>query len=405
TTLFRSVTPVAAPVVTYGKAADTAGPVSVGDEITYTVTVTVANSQLTADLVVTDTLGTGLAFGEVLGSSAEFACTGGLECTLPAGTVPGTYTVSYTAVVTDAAVGTVRTAVVAQGGNDDPSGPPPSCAGECEVVTPVAAPVVTYGKAADTAGPVSVGDEITYTVTVTVANSQLTADLVVTDTLGTGLAFGAVQGNSAEFACTGGLECTLPAGTVPGTYTVSYTAVVADAAVGTVRNAVVAQGGNDDPSGPPPSCAGECEVVTPVAAPVVTYGKAADTAGPVSVGVEITYTVTATVANSQLTADLVVTDTLGTGLAFGEVLGSSAEFACTGGLECTVPAGTVPGTYRVSYTAVVTDAAVGTARNAVVAQALHDAPPSSPPSCAGECEVVTPVAAPVVTYGKAADTA
>src|SRR5690606_39893550 len=124
-----------------------------------------------------DTLGAGLAFGAVEGIRDVFVTRVRMGSLPISGTVPGTYTVSYTAVVTDAAVGTVRNAVVAQGGDDDPSGPPPSCAGECEVVTPEAGPVVAYGQAADTAGPVSVGDEITYTVTVTVANSQLTAAL------------------------------------------------------------------------------------------------------------------------------------------------------------------------------------------------------------------------------------
>src|SRR5690606_6971039 len=129
--------------------------------------------------------------------------------------------------------------------------------------TPVTAPAVTYAKSASTAGPVAVGDTITYTLTATVTNSQLTSDLVLTDTLGTGLTFGSVTAAGAYTANTAGapvLTFTLPAGTVPGTYTVSYTAQVNDQAVGTVNNAVVGNQGG---------CSGDCDTDTPVTAPAV----------------------------------------------------------------------------------------------------------------------------------------
>src|SRR5690606_23117269 len=166
-----------------------------------------------------------------------------------------------------------------------------TCDADCDVDVPVTDPSVTYNKSADTAGPVSVGDVITYTLTATVTNSQLVTDLVLTDTLGVGLTFGSVT-NAGAFTCTGSLSCTLPAGTVPGTYTVTYTATVNDQATGTVSNAVVAQGGNDDPSGPPPSCAGECEVVVEVEQDVTTV-RIVKQASPreVRVGDLVRYTV------------------------------------------------------------------------------------------------------------------
>src|SRR5690606_11611829 len=116
--------------------------------------------------------------------------------------------------------------------------------------------------------------------------------------------------NPTPFVCTGELECTLAAGTLPGTYTVAYTATVNAEAVGQVSNAVVGNQGD---------CEVDCEIDVPVEDPSVTYNKEADTAGPVSVGDTITYTLTATVSESQLVTDLVLTDTLGTGLTFGTV--------------------------------------------------------------------------------------
>src|SRR5690606_6267744 len=237
--------------VAYNRTADTAGPVSVGDTITYTLTATVSESQLVADLVLTDTLGTGLTFGSVT-NAGDFTCTGSLSCTLPAGTVPGTYTVTYTATVNDQAeIGRAT-------GREGNQG---TCDVDCDKEEPGADPSGSYNKTADTAGPVSVGDTITYTLTATVSDSQLVADLVLTDTLGTGLTFGSVT-NAGVFTCTGSLSCTLPAGTVPGTYTVTYTATVNDQAVGTVANAVVGNQG---------TCDVDCDIEVPVADPSVSY--------------------------------------------------------------------------------------------------------------------------------------
>src|SRR5690606_22470407 len=334
--------PIASPEVTYNKEADTAGPVSVGDTITYTLPATASEAQRVADRVLTDTQGRGLDLGTVT-PVAPFTCNSAnpLACTLPAGAVPGTYTVAYTATVNAEAVGQVSNAVVGNQGD---------CEVDCEIDVPVEDPSVTYNKEADTAGPVSVGDTITYTLTATVSESQLVTDLVLTDTLGTGLTFGTVgaqtstdAANPTPFVCTGELECTLAAGTLPGTYTVAYTATVNAEAVGQVSNAVVGNQGD---------CEVDCEIDVPVEDPSVTYNKEADTAGPVSVGDTITYTLTATVSESQTVADLALTDTLGTCLSFGTGGPQTSTLAPTrrpsertGELECTLAAGTLPGTY------------------------------------------------------------
>src|SRR5690606_12503922 len=152
-----------------------------------------------------------------------------LACTLPAGTVPGTYTVSYTATVNAAAVGTVNNAGVGNQG---------ACVDACDIETPVEEPSVTYNKTADTAGPVSVGDTITYTLTATVSESQLVTDLVLTDTLGTGLDLGTVT-PVAPFSCNSATPpaCTHTLALHDALPILSYTATVNAAAVGTVNNA------------------------------------------------------------------------------------------------------------------------------------------------------------------------
>ncbi|MBD9437859.1 isopeptide-forming domain-containing fimbrial protein, partial [Pseudoxanthomonas sp. PXM03] len=295
-----------APAVTFTKTANTTGPVVVGDTITYTLTTVVANSQTTSVTTLTDRLGTGLTFGSVTNAGAYTANTAGapvLTFTLPAGTVPGTYTVSYTATVNADAFGMVRNSasclrgpVGGSGGDPSnpggPSGSSPCGNGFTEI--PVTAPAVTYSKSASPTGPVAVGETITYTLTTVVANSQTTSVTTLTDTLGTGLDFVAVT-NAGAYTCnsTNPLVCTLPVGTVPGTYTVTYTATVNAQAVGTVDNAVV---------GTNATCTTNCGTSTPVTAPAVTYSKSASPTGPVAVGETITYTLTTVVANSQTTS-------------------------------------------------------------------------------------------------------
>src|SRR5690606_27487880 len=160
--------------------------------------------------------------------------------------------------VNDQAVGTVANAVVGNQG---------TCDVDCDIEVPVADPSVTYNKTADTAGPVSVGDTSSYTLTATVSESQLVAELVLNDAVGTGLALGTVT-PVAPFTCNSAnpLACTLPAGTVPGTYTVTYTATVNDQAVGTVANAVVGNQGD---------CEVDCEIDVPVANPAIDVEKVA----------------------------------------------------------------------------------------------------------------------------------
>src|SRR5690606_38191634 len=150
-----------------------------------------------SDVVVTDSLGSGLTFGEVT-EQGSFGVSGNVF-TLPAGTVPGTYTIEYTATVNaDAATGTVTNSVNAVGGGDptDPNGPTvDSCAaGNCSTDHPVDKPVVTLSKSANPADGIAfkAGEPPTFTVLVPYTTLFRSSDVVVTDSLGSGLTFGEV---------------------------------------------------------------------------------------------------------------------------------------------------------------------------------------------------------------------
>lgn len=98
------------------------------------------------------------------------------------------------------------------------------------------------------------GSTITYALMVAVSNGSTTADVVLTDTLGAGLTFGAVTNNPGGFVAGGtGNDRTfsLASGAVPDTYMVEYTATVnSDATGSTVNNNLLLSGGGD----PDPEC-------------------------------------------------------------------------------------------------------------------------------------------------------
>src|SRR5690606_35937911 len=299
--------PVANGRATCRERADTAGPVAVGDANTYTLTATVSASQLTTDLVLTDTLGTGLTFGTVTAAGDFTPDTSGapvLTFTLPAGTVPGTYTVSYTATVNDQAAGQVSNAVVGDQG---------TCAVDCDIDVPVADPTVTYNKASDpaTGTLVVAGQTVIYTLTVLIENSATSDDVVLTDTFsGAQTLTGTLPEGCAGNAT--GLVCTLPAGTAPGTYAFTYATVVGANATGSIGNVVVATGDDD------PSC-DVCMTEQPLANPAVEVDKVATlttengTPGVGNTGDVITYAVTVRNSGDVALDNIVVIDTFNGG--------------------------------------------------------------------------------------------
>ncbi len=387
-------------LVTYGKTVNTPGPVAVGDIVNFALTVTVAYAPSPYDITLTDTLGTGLTFNAITAAGAFTCGVNGstVTCTLPPGQVPGTYTVGYTARVNSAATGTVDNSVT--GTSADPADPaPPTCAGTCVTSTPVTPPAVGYAKTADTAGPVRAGDTITYTLTATVTGSQTTADTTLTDALGTGLAFGAVTDAGIATCSASGavLRCTVPTGTIPGTYPVMYTATVTNEAPagGTVDNAVT--GSSADPANPP-TCDGTCIVPVTVIAAEVEVIKTADPAPgtELEVGQSITYTLSASITGAALNGALVLTDTPGAGLTVGTLPAGCVAGNAT--ITCTLPAGTPAGVYTFTYPATINDQADASVTNAVVAQSNGNLTNVTCVSCALE----HPVAASALRIAKVA---
>ncbi|SDQ34854.1 OmpA family protein, partial [Pseudoxanthomonas sp. CF125] len=357
------------PTITVSKSVNPASgtAVSVGDTLTYTLTVNVANAATTAAEVLTDTLGAGLTAGTL-----PAGCTAAgqvITCTLATGAAIGIHTFIYTATVDAAAATSVSNSVTTSTGN---------CA-SCTTTNPVA-PRVAVNK---TANPISgetveVNDIVTYTVTVTVANSATIAAVSLIDTVSAGQtllpATFQVPAGGACNAVAGGLECSLAAGTTPGSYAFTYQVQVDAGATGSIGNTVVANGGG----GEEPDCQ-SCSTEHRVAEPIVAVTKSSDPGGgaTLQVGDTIQYTLTVDVSQAATTSDLVLDDTPSAGLTLGAL-----PAGCTpsgAGLRCVLASGSAPGTYTFTYPATINANTGATVSNVVLANGGGSQ--QNPPSC------------------------
>ncbi|QWP77032.1 DUF11 domain-containing protein [Lysobacter sp. K5869] len=390
---------VSLPDITSSKSSNpaTGATVNPGDTITYTLSTTVATAALTEVYTLTDTLSGRQTFGSVT-NAGSYTCsgTGPVVCTLPSGTLPGTYTLTYTTTVDANASGTVGNSVAGTGGGD----PTPTCT-DCTTTHTVALPDITSSKSSNpaTGTTVNPGDTITYTLSTTIATAALTTDYTLTDTLSGRQTFGSVT-NAGSYTCsgTGPVVCTLPSGTLPGTYTLTYTTTVDANASGTVGNSVAGTGGGD----PTPTCT-DCTTTHTVALPDITSSKSSNpaTGTTVNPGDTITYTLSTTITTAALTADYTLTDTLAGRQTFGSVT-NAGSYTCsgTGPVACTLPSGTLPGTYTLTYTTTVDANASGTVGNSVAGTGGGD----PTPTCT-DCTTTHTVALPDITSSKSSNPA
>ncbi|MDQ8050858.1 OmpA family protein [Luteibacter sp.] len=344
------VTPLAGTVASSKSANPVSGStVAVGQTIEYTLTTTVSGAPLANPVTLSDALGAGLAFDSVT-SAGSFSCsgTGPVNCALPAGTAPGSYSVTYAVTVTQAATTSVSNTVTPSEG---------TCT-VCSTTHPLV--TVTTSKTSDVGNGTAVqrGATIVYTVTTQVSGAgALTSPLLLTDTLSSGLTFGSIV-SAGSFSCAAGnpVHCTLPAGTGAGSYAVSYSAVVNEAAVTSVANTVVPDQG---------TCI-TCTTTNPVVDIATSKTSDVGDGTQVSVGSTISYTLTSTVTGGPLSQPLTLTDTLGAGLTFAAVT-SPGNFTCnaTNPVVCTLPAGTPAGSHSVTYSATVNATATVAAENSV----------------------------------------
>lgn len=308
------------------------------------------------------------------------AASSGSSCGAPNGTgnisqpvnliVGGAVTYTLTGAIANTATGTLaNTATVAPPGSTTDANPANNTATDTDPLVPAADLAVTKTSASGLATP---GQPLTYTILVTNNGPSAITGATVTDTLPATL-------TNATWACTAssGSSCGTPAnGTgninttvnlaVSGTATFTLTATIASTASGTLTNSA---------SVAPPASANDPTPTNNTGTSTVTLQPSSDlsitktsTAGAVTAGGTISYTITARNDGPSAVTNATVVDTLPNTL-------TNATWACTAssGSSCGASNGTgnintpvsllVGGTATFTLTATLAPTATGTLEN------------------------------------------
>lgn len=302
--------------------------INAGSQLTYTLAVrndgpaAATNSVLTDDLPAgvtivsaTSTVGTvttnGPANGEITVNFGTLAAAATATVTIvvgiPAGTAAGTITNS-TSITSDGSE-------TAPGDNNDTLD-----------VTVTRLAVLALTKT-DTPDPVQVGDQLTYTLLVTNNGPSTATNVIVSDTLPTGLTFVSVNttaGTAAQAA--GVVTANIPTLAVNASATVTIVSTVAASFTGTT----IANSATADADEAVLVTSNASTAVNPEVDLVITKTDSAD---PVNRGGQVTYTLQIQNLGPSAATNVQVVDTLPAGLTFVSATGGTAT---TAGQDVTV---------------------------------------------------------------------
>ncbi|WP_191621224.1 DUF11 domain-containing protein [Marinihelvus fidelis] len=287
-------------------------PVTVGEVLTYTITVTNGGPDEAPDVNLSDLLADDVTFQSV--SPSQGSCqhsNGTVSCTLGALASGGSATITVT--VVPQAAGQVANTASVTGGNEDPN------------LDDNSATVMTTVEAADSTSdlsvsksaspdPVTVGDTLTYTLTVSNAGPDDAPDVSVTDMLSGDVTFqsaSASQGSCQHSA--GTVSCAL--GTIANGASATATIMVVPQVAGELSNTASVNAASNDPNPDDNS-----DTVTTTVEPAETTSdlsieKTADRP-QVDVGENVTYSIQVANTGPEDAPNVMVTDTLSASASF-----------------------------------------------------------------------------------------
>ncbi|HEY0157135.1 MAG TPA: IPTL-CTERM sorting domain-containing protein [Thermoanaerobaculia bacterium] len=273
--------------VSLTKTLTTAGPYTVGDTVTFNIVVRNDGPSTATNIQVTD-VDTNLTITGVSGSGCA-----ALPCTIAALSDDADTTITVTATI-DAA-GAFENEATADGDQPDPT-PGNNTDDDGDIAGPSAD--VSVVKTLTTAGPHSVGDTVSFSILVANAGPSPATSIDVTDTPAN-FTITSVAGSG----CTA-LPCTIPTLAVNANTTVTVTGTIG--ADGLFENSATATADEPDPD-PDDNTDDDTGIAGPFAD--VSVVKTLTTAGPYSVGDEVTFSIL--VANDGLSSatNVEVTDT------------------------------------------------------------------------------------------------
>ncbi len=262
------------------KTSDVEGTASLGDTITYTITVTNNGNVTIKDVVVEDKL---------TGNTGDKA----LKIGMLAPKAHKDVTVTYVVKEADILAGSIKNVATAKG--TDPNGNPTEKDGEVTSNTDPINNKLEVVKTSDVEGTASLGDTITYTITVTNKGNVTVENIAVEDEL---------TGNTGAKALAVGKLAPGESKEVTATYVVEE----ADILAGSIKNVATATG--FDPKGDKTEKTGETEDATAGINNTLKVEKTSAMDGEASLNEVITYTIKVTNDGNVTVKNILVEDKL-----------------------------------------------------------------------------------------------
>jgi uncharacterized repeat protein (TIGR01451 family) len=353
---------------------DNPDPVFVNTTLTYTLTVTNNGPKTANSVMLIDELPASVTF--ISSSNPDCVHNNGIvTCNL--NNMNNGASTQFTIDVMPTAVGPINNYTIVSANENDPDSTNNSDT-ETTAVIPLTGTELALTKS-DSVDPVPLGDNLTYTIQVTNNGPEDATGVTVTDVLPGSVTFVSASPGCSESA--GTVTCDI--GNLDASASVSLEIVVTTNTAGTISNTATVTGNESDPF-PANNTDTEDTVVTPPPADLALTKS--DSADPVDIGDNLTYTIQVTNNGPEDATGVTVTDTLPASVTF-----VSASPGCTeasGTVTCDI--GNLAATASVSVQIDVTTTAAGTISNTATVAANEFDPDSANNSETEDTLVIDP---------------
>jgi uncharacterized repeat protein (TIGR01451 family) len=305
---------------------DSPDPVSIGKNLTYTVTVSNNGPDAATKVSVTDKLPSGATFVSV--TPNQGACNGTNSVTCDLGTINKGASATVTLVVTPTSAGTLTNTASVTASESDPNPVNNTATQETQVTKGSADLFLTKTDSQD---PLIVGNTLTYTLTVVNNGPDQATGVILTDPLPEGITF--VSAGFSQGGCTkesNTLTCNL--GTLANAASAVVTIVVTPTKPGVITNTAHVEL-NETDSNPENNTASQSTTIQAVADLAVSQSDSPD---PVNVGENLTYAITINNNGPSAATAIIVSDALPSGVT--RISAVPTQGSCSGNaiIVCTL---------------------------------------------------------------------